>query len=166
MTPEYLKVIFDAFTRAENSTTNKVQGTGLGMAITKNIVELMGGTIDVASEVDKGTLFTVDLELRIPDKKADELFWKENGILRILAVDDEKDVAAHIKTLMEETNVITDTALCGEDALRLVQAACDQDAGYNIILLDLMMPKMDGIETAKRLRTIIPEDIPILFLTS
>ena len=68
MTPEYLETIFDAFTRAENSTTNKVQGTGLGMAITKNIVELMGGTIDVSSEVNKGTLFRVDLELRIPSE--------------------------------------------------------------------------------------------------
>ena len=69
MTPDYLKVIFDAFTRAENSTTNKVQGTGLGMAITKNIVELMGGTIEVASEEGKGSKFTVELELRIPERQ-------------------------------------------------------------------------------------------------
>ena len=67
MTPEYLETIFDAFTRAENSTTNKVQGTGLGMAITKNIVELMGGTIEVTSEVGKGTRFIVELEFRIPE---------------------------------------------------------------------------------------------------
>ena len=79
MTPEYLKTIFDAFTRAENSTTNKVQGTGLGMAITKNIVELMGGTIDVSSEVDKGSLFQVELEFRIPERQADRQFWKERG---------------------------------------------------------------------------------------
>lgn len=68
MTPEYLHTIFDAFTRAENSTTNKVQGTGLGMAITKNIVELMGGTIEVTSETDVGSRFVVELELRIPDQ--------------------------------------------------------------------------------------------------
>ena len=70
MTPEYLETIFDAFTRAENSTTNKVQGTGLGMAITKNIVELMGGTIEVFSQIDKGSLFRVDLELRVVDTPA------------------------------------------------------------------------------------------------
>ena len=80
MTPEYLETIFDAFTRAENSTTNKIQGTGLGMAITKNIVELMGGTIEVFSEVGKGTLFRVDLELRIPEGQRDKEFWKERGI--------------------------------------------------------------------------------------
>lgn len=77
MTPEYLKTIFDAFTRAENSTTNKVQGTGLGMAITKNIVELMGGTIEVSSEVNQGSLFQVDLEFRIPEGQADRLFWEK-----------------------------------------------------------------------------------------
>ena len=81
MTPEYLERIFDAFTRAENSTTNKVQGTGLGMAITKNIVELMGGTIDVSSEVDKGSIFRVDLEFRIPEGQADRQFWKESGTM-------------------------------------------------------------------------------------
>ncbi len=74
MTEEYLKTIFDPFTRAENSTTNKVQGTGLGMAITKNIVELMGGTIEVFSEIHKGSLFRVELELRIPDGQTDQEF--------------------------------------------------------------------------------------------
>ena len=68
MTREYLETIFEAFTRAENSTTNKVQGTGLGMAIAKNIVELMGGTINVSSEIDKGSLFRVEIEFRIPQE--------------------------------------------------------------------------------------------------
>ncbi len=86
MTPEYLETVFDAFTRAENSTTNKVQGTGLGMAITKNIVELMGGTIEVSSQVDKGTVFQVELECRIPEDREDMLFWEEKGITRIFAV--------------------------------------------------------------------------------
>ena len=71
MAPAFLETIFDAFTRAENSTTNKVQGTGLGMAITKNIVELMGGTIQVFSEVDKGSLFRIELEFRISEEQAE-----------------------------------------------------------------------------------------------
>lgn len=166
MDPEYLKIIFDAFTRAENSTTNKVQGTGLGMAITKNIVELMGGTIEVASEVDNGTLFTVDLELRIPDKKADEQFWKEHHISRILAADDSRDITEYIKTLMGETGVVVDTALSGEAALKLADDACRQGNGYDAILLDWKMPEMDGVATAKLLRGFIPENVPILFLTS
>ncbi len=82
MTPEYLTTIFDAFTRAENSTTNKVQGTGLGMAITKSIVELMGGSIDVSSQMGKGSLFQVEVEFRIPEEQACRHFWEKNGIAR------------------------------------------------------------------------------------
>ncbi len=166
MTPEYLAVIFDAFTRAENSTTNKVQGTGLGMAITKNIVELMGGTISVSSEVDKGSLFTVDLELRIADGKTDEEFWKENGIVRILTVDDEEDIGRNIQMLMEDVGVHCDMSLSGEDAIRLVKETYEKGNYYNVILLDWKMPGMDGIETAREIRKIIPNEVPILFLTS
>ncbi len=166
MTPEYLEVLFDAFTRAENSTTNKVQGTGLGMAITKNIVELMGGTIDVLSQVDRGTLFTVELELRIPDGQVDEQFWKKNGVSQILAVDDDEDICKNIQMLMEDTGVLVDTALSGEEAVRMVQEVSKQEKYYDIILLDWQMPGMNGMETAKRIRAIVPDHIPIFFLTA
>ena len=108
MTEEYLKTIFDPFTRAENSTTNKVQGTGLGMAITKNIVELMGGTIEVFSEIHKGSLFRVELELRIPDGQTDQEFWINSGISRILAVDDDEEICKNIQVLMKDTGVKVD----------------------------------------------------------
>lgn len=166
MTPEYLETIFDAFTRAENSTTNKVQGTGLGMAITKNIVELMGGTIDVFSEIDKGSLFRVDLELRIPSGQSDAEFWTDNGISRILAIDDDIETCKSIQTLMKGTNVQVDIALSGEEAIRLAKNIGGQNAAYDIILLDWKMPGMDGVETAKILRGFIPVSVPILFLTA
>ncbi len=166
MTPEYLKIIFDAFTRAENSTTNKVQGTGLGMAITKNIVELMGGTIEVASEVGKGSKFVVELELRIPDNQGDEEFWARQGISRILAVDDDPDIRNTIQLLMKETKVRTDTAASGEEALRLIQNAAQTGENYHVILLDWKMPGMDGFETANRIRENETEPVMILFLTA
>ncbi len=166
MTPEYLKTIFDAFTRAENSTTNKVQGTGLGMAITKNIVELMGGTIEVVSEIDKGSIFMVELELRIPDGQDDGQFWRESGIERILAVDDDEEICKSIQTLMKDTGVHVDKALCGKDAVEMVQDAVSRGEDYQMILLDWKMPGMDGFETANRIRTAIPCQIPILFLTA
>ncbi len=166
MTPEYLKTIFDAFTRAENSTTNKVQGTSLGMAITKNIVELMGGTIEVVSEIDKGSIFTVELELRIPDGQDDGQFWRESGIERILAVDDDEEICKSIQTLMKDTGVHVDKALCGKDAVEMVQDAVSRGEDYQMILLDWKMPGMDGFETANRIRTAIPCQIPILFLTA
>ncbi len=110
MTPEYLETIFDAFTRAENSTTNKVQGTGLGMAITKSIVELMGGTIEVFSEVDRGSLFRVDLELRILEEQIDRLFWEKQGLRRVLAVDGDPESRKSILALMKDTGVHVETA--------------------------------------------------------
>ena len=166
MTPEYLEVIFDAFTRAENSTTNKVQGTGLGMAITKNIIELMGGTIEVASEVDHGTKFTAELELRIPDNVSEEQFWQENGIVRILAVDDDKDTCRNIEMLMKDVGVQTDFVYGGEAAVEKVKQMQKQNSSYDVILLDWKMPGMDGIETARQIRTVIHQQTPILFLTA
>ncbi len=164
MTPEYLETIFDAFTRAENSTTNKVQGTGLGMAITKNIVELMGGTIEVSSEVDKGSLFGVELEFRIPEGRADKLFWKKMGITRILAVDGDKDVCHDIQTLMKDTEVQTDIAFCVEDAMELLWKG-NVGERYQAILLDWNVVNTDGIGIMEKIREITPVAVPILFMT-
>ncbi len=166
MTPEYLSIIFDSFTREENSTTNKIQGTGLGMAITKNIVELMGGTIEVSSKVNVGSLFTVDLELRIQNETVDENFWNTHGIFRILAVDDEEAICKNIQILMEDSGVKVDIAFNGNEALQQIQDVYQQGDQYNVILLDWQMPDMNGIETAKQIRTVISDDIPILFLTA
>ncbi|MEH2931098.1 response regulator [Candidatus Ventrimonas sp. KK005] len=166
MTEEYLKTIFDPFTRAENSTTNKVQGTGLGMAITKNIVELMGGTIEVFSEIQKGSLFRVELELRIPDGQTDQEFWRNSGISRILAVDDNKEICNSIQVLMKDTGVIVDMAFGGQDAISQMKEAWKAENPYHMVLLDWKMPDMDGVATAKRIREEISKQVPILFLTA
>ncbi len=165
MTPEYLETIFEAFTRAENSTTNKVQGTGLGMAITKNIVELMGGTIDVSSEVGKGSLFRVELELRIPKGRADQKFWEASGISHILAADGDAGVRESIRTLMKDTGIHVDTVSDGEEALRLAYDRRRSGGGYQMILLDEKLPDMDGVLAAQRLRA-SGEVSPILFLAA
>ena len=162
MTPEYLERIFDAFTRAENSTTNKVQGTGLGMAITKNIVELMGGTIDVSSEVDKGSIFRVDLEFRIPEGQADRQFWKESGIFRMLALGSGQS-GESIQALMEDMDVAVDLVQSTGEALRLLQSSDIGAEGYQLVLLDCDLPDIDAVEAAGRIRALLPE-APILFL--
>ncbi len=164
MTPEYLKIIFDAFTRAENSTTNKVQGTGLGMAITKNIIELMGGTIDVFSEVDKGSLFRVELECRIPEGQADKQFWKESGISHILAVDGDIQDSETIKGLMQDMDVTVDTVQNVTDAMNLIFGKDHGETGYQIILLDGNLPGLDVVEAAGKFRSAMPEAM-ILLLT-
>ncbi len=164
MTEEFLETIFDAFTRAENSTTNKVQGTGLGMAITKNIVELMGGMIQVYSEVDQGSLFTVDLEFRLPEIEADEKFWEQKGITRLLVVDDEPDICETVRLLMEDTGVHVEAAHDWEEALRMRTSENGRD--YDVVLLDWKMPRLDGIETARRMKKACAGDVPILLMTA
>ncbi len=166
MTPEYCEKIFDAFTRADNSTTRKVQGTGLGMAITKNIVEMMDGSIQVESEVGKGSAFTVRLDLRIPDESADTKFWENYGISRILVVDDELEVCENIINLMADTGVHIDYTLQGAQAVEMVLQAKAEQRHYDVILVDWKMPEMDGLETTQKIRAIIPQDVPILVLTA
>ncbi len=110
MTPEYLETIFDAFTRAENSTTNKIQGTGLGMANTKSIVELMGGAIEVSSQVDQGSLFRVEWELRIQEEQLDRQFWQRQGISQVLLAGGDSRSQENIQALMENTGLTLATA--------------------------------------------------------
>ncbi len=164
MTQEYLKTIFDAFTRAENSTTNKVQGTGLGMAITKNIVELMGGTIEVSSEVNKGSLFRVELEFRIPEGQVDKLFWEQNGISRILFVGNNQQEGKSIRMLMDDIGVTVDIAADVENALSLLQDYKDTENGYQLALLDAGLSVMNDVQISGQIRNLLPITAPLLFM--
>ena len=157
MTPEYLETIFDAFTRAENSTTNKVQGTGLGMAITKSIVELMGGTIEVFSEVNQGSLFRVDLELRVLEEESDRKFWQKHGISRMLAVGGPPENREDISTLMRDTGVALDAAASVEEAVARIGSGAD----FHLVLLDW---EACGLEGARLLRAELPDAVPLLLL--
>ncbi len=152
MTSEYLETIFDAFTRAENSTTNKVQGTGLGMAITKNLVELMGGNIEVFSEVGQGSLFRVELEFRIPEGQIEKQFWQKNGISRVLFIGKQEDGQV-IQKLMEDKMLFLTIADNPEEALAKTE--------YHMILLD--WDRTESLEIAKKIRE--KSDVPILLLT-
>lgn len=164
MTQEYLKTIFDVFTRAENSTTNKVQGTGLGMAITKNIVELMGGTIEVFSEVDKGSLFRVELELGVSENQADKLFWENSGISRILSVEENIQETQNIQTFMEDMGISMDIVFQAEEALDMIQDTGNTQKGYQLVLADWSTLNPGGIQMAEKLRKALPETAILLFM--
>ncbi len=166
MSEEYQKKLFQAFTREEDSVTNKIQGTGLGMAITKNLLDLMGGAIAVDSKKGRGTTFTVDLELQISGDSIDQDFWKKHNITRLLTVDDEEVICQNIQLAMEGTGVSVDYTLSGAAAVELVKQSELEGRLYNIVLLDWKMPGMDGVETARRIREAVPKDIPVLVLTS
>ncbi len=166
MSEEYQQKIFQAFTREEDSVTNKIQGTGLGMAITKNLLDLMGGKITVASQKGKGSVFTVELELQISEQAVDQGFWEKHGITRLLAVDDEEVICQNIQITMEGTGVTVDYALDGHTAVDMAKQAEEEGRPYHIVLLDWKMPGIDGVDTAKSIRREIPKEIPILVLTS
>ncbi len=167
MSEEFVGTVFDPFAREVTAATREIQGTGLGMAITKNIVDLMGGTIRVQSELGKGSTFTVEFELAVADKvQNDEDFWIHHNITNVLVVDDEEDICLNIQELMRDTGVEVQYALGGKQAVEMVTEACDTGNDFHIVLLDWKMPEMDGVETAKRIRAKVGRDVPIMVLTS
>ncbi|MCI8458697.1 MAG: response regulator [Clostridia bacterium] len=167
MSESFLQTVFEPFAREVTSQTKEIQGTGLGMAISKNIVDLMGGTLSVESELGKGSTFTVELELAVADKlQPDGDFWKHNNVTNVLVVDDEEDVCLDIRELMRDTGVQISYALNGKTAVSMVSKAVKANKDYHMVLLDWKMPEMDGVETAKRIREKVGRDVPIMVLTS
>ena len=166
ITDEFKKIIFEPFTRSEGSTTNKETGTGLGLAITKNIVDLMGGSIDLESVIGKGSTFTVELPMRLPHEEADEHFWENHGMTKILLVDDDKSVCDGVKANMAGSGVTLDAVYSGEAAVEKVKKEYAAGREYSAIILDWQMPGMNGLDVAKIIRKIIPIDTPAMFLTS
>ena len=166
MSEDYLKVIFDPFTREETEATYEIQGTGLGMAITKSLVDLMGGTINVTSKLGEGSTFTVELDLRIQERESDLQFWKGCGLTRMLVADDEEESCQSIVRLMSETGVEVDYATGGEGAFDMLCSARQAGRPYDLILLDWKMPHLTGLETAWLIREKYSKKIPILLLTA
>ena len=176
MTPEFLKTIFDTFTRAENSTTNKVQGTGLGMSITKGIVDLMGGSITVSSEVDRGSLFRVDLELRIPEKAAPDQPTVDStepaectsltGV-HFLAAEDNEINAEILTELLEIEGASCEITVNGQLVVERFRGSAPGE--FDAILMDVQMPVMNGLDATKAIRALDREDagrIPIIAMTA
>lgn len=166
MSSEFLKIVFEPFAREDNPKLNDVHGTGLGMAITKNIVELMGGTISVESMPERGSTFTVDLELKTVKVEPDIEFWQKHGISRILVADDQEEVCVDVRELMAGTGVEVDCAIGGKEAVRMAAAAAEIHEEYHVIILEWKMKDLDGIETARRIRERVAYTNPILVLSA
>lgn len=166
MNEEFIQQIFDPFVREDGYRTKSIQGTGLGMTIVKNLVDMMGGNITVQSEPDKGSIFTVSLEFPIQESSRDEHFWEKQGISRVLVVDDEEEICQSIQEIMADTGVRVNYATDGYRAVEMVKESLQEQREYHVILLDWKMPGMDGIETARRIRQEAGTSIPIMVLTA
>ena len=166
MSEDYLKVIFDPFTREETKDTYGIQGTGLGMAITKSLVDLMGGSIKVESKLGEGSTFTVELDLSILAHEDDPQFWSDCGLKRMLVADDEEEICRGIVRIMSPTGIEVDYATGGEAAFDKLRSAREKGEPYDVILLDWKMPHLNGLETARLIRERYPDKLPILILTA
>ena len=168
MSPDYLPRIFDAFSQEDATTTSKYGSTGLGMPITKNIVELMNGNIQVESEKGVGTVFTVVVTMKESDRRSSEEEKKElhPHEMAVLVIDDDPVACEHARLVLGQVGVNCDVAMSGSDGLDMVKLRHARMEPYNLILVDWKMPEMDGIETTKRIREVIGHESAIIILTS
>jgi len=164
MSEDFLKVIFDPFTREDARVSHEIQGTGLGMAITKSLVDLMGGSIKVESKLGEGSTFVVELELCIQEQEDDPKFWTDHQVARMIVVDDDEEVCRNVVKTMVKAGVSTDYVTDGERAIQMVRSAQKAGEPYDLILLDWKMPNLSGLETARRIRE--TDKTPILLLTA
>ena len=166
MDPSFLPKIFDTFTQEDSSRNNRYGSTGLGMAITKNIVELMNGTISVESEKGVGTEFTVIITLTNSLREGPATSFIDPKDMRILVVDDEEIAAEHARIVLDEVGIKADTCCDGPTALHMLEVQHAKHEPYNLVLLDWKMPGMDGLEVAKEIRRRYDSETTVIILTS
>ena len=166
MDASFIPKVFDTFTQEDSSRNNKYGSTGLGMAIAKNIVDIMNGTISVTSEKGVGTEFTVAVTLKNSEHNNSEDFFIDIKDMRVLVVDDEEVAAEHARIVLDEAGIMADTCLSGTEALHMLEIQHLKQQPYNLVLLDWKMPNMDGIECAKEIRKLYSSETTIIILTS
>ena len=164
--PEFLPKLFEPFSREAEGTSNRSGSTGLGMAISKNIVTMMEGSIDVASEKGKGTTFTVTVPLGICSRKGEEDELSEPGNVRVLIVDDDVTACEHARMVLRRIGIESEYVLSGEEALVMFENSPPGELPFQLLLVDWKMPEMDGIELTRRIREILGEEGPAIVLTT
>lgn len=163
MTPEFQQKIFESFVREDNKRIHKTEGSGLGMAITKHIIDAMDGTIELQSEPDKGTEFHVTLDLEKAFVTEEDMILPE---WNILVVDDDEQLCKSTVSSIKTIGMKADWTLDGETAIKMITERYKKFNEYQIILLDWKLPGIDGIETARQIRKQLGDDVPILLISA
>ena len=166
MSEEFAKTIFDPFTREETTTVSGIQGTGLGMAITKNIVEMMGGRISVTSKKGEGSEFVVSVEFRLADKKTADTAISELKGLRGLVVDDDINACQSVADMLRNAGMRSEWCVSGKEAVIRTEESLRHKDLFKIYIVDLQMPDMNGIETVRRIRKVAGKDAAIIITTA
>ncbi|MBR7025153.1 MAG: response regulator [Selenomonadaceae bacterium] len=168
MSKEYLPKIFETFSQEDSSATNKYGSSGLGMAITKSIVDMLNGKIEVESEKGVGTTFNVTVTLIDVDKGEtvkDDIEIKPHE-MKVLIVDDDPIACDHAKLVLEKAGISSETVMSGKEAIEMVKLRHARREPYNLIIVDWQMPEMDGVEVTKKIREIIGNETAIIILTA
>ena len=162
----FLPKVFDSFTQEDSTRSSKYGSTGLGMAITKSIVELMNGSISVESKKGEGSAFTVYISLKNSAHQGSATHYVKPEDMRVLIVDDEEIAAEHARLVLDEVGIKADTCLSGEDALHMLEVQHAKHNPYNLVLLDWKMLDMDGLEVAREIRKRHDNETTVIILTS
>ena len=163
MTPEFMENMYKPFSRQVDSRVNSIQGTGLGLAITKQMVELIGGTIECQSEQGKGTTFTVILDIPIADRQREDMQLEP---IDVLIVDDDEIMLQTAADTLKSLGASVEQAGTGVEALGMIKHRHLSGRDYNVIIVDWKMPEIDGLEIISRIRSEIDADVPILLISA
>ncbi len=166
MSPEFLKHVFEPFEREQTSTVSGIQGTGLGLAITKNIVDMMGGTIEVESEVGKGSEFIVTFSFRVADAPVEVQRLEQLENLKALVVDDDVNTCVSVSKMLSTIGMRPDWTTLGKEAVVRTKFALEQNEPYSAYIIDWLMPDMNGIELVRRIRKVIGDTAMVIILTA
>lgn len=166
MSEEFLKTIFEPFTRETNSTVNKIEGTGLGMAITKNIVDMMGGTISVTSTLGVGSEFVVRFRFRTIENEEELTVIPELDGFRALVADDNMDTCGSVAKMLRSAGLRAEWTTLGKEVVFRTKMAMEENDPFKVYIIDWLMPDMNGIEVVRRVRSEIGDEIPIIILTA
>ena len=166
MSEEFQTHIFEEFSREESSTVSGIQGTGLGMSITKNIVDLMGGTIALTSEPGKGTEFIVTLCFTRSGQKAEPKQLPQLEGLRALVADDDTNTCLNVSTMLSKIGMRPEWTISGKEAVIRTKYAVEQGDAFSVYIIDWLIPDMNGIEIVRQIRKVIGNRCPIIILTA